>query len=230
MVIRRSMKRTYRRRPRTLRFRKRSTYRRRRFISNANMVIPVKRVWRGTNWSPNTVSTPGFWLFLTSRLADIPNYTEYTALYDMYRIKGLKFTFVPRFSGFDGANTTDTTAPGVTNQGGTLLSWCVDKYSRVSPTGTYTSTTLNDFLQNGNCKTYSGNRQFSIYIRNPAVDTTYAADDGAGMKSSPWLSTTRAGIQHNGLHVFAHDVNMTGTFGNQYDIFVTAYIQFKGMK
>lgn len=159
----------------------------------------------------------------------MPNFGELASLFDQYRVYALKYTFRPRYDGFQGQDTTDTTLPGVTNQGKTYIHVVNDPKSTISPSGVYNSTTLNSFFEQGRVKSYNGNRPFSVYFK-PSV-----ADDADGVNiakyvRAPWLNVGVTGIIHRGFHSFAQDINLTGVFGQSWDIFVTPYMMFKNMR
>lgn len=208
--------------------RRRTGVYRRRLRRVRGAFLQAKRSFYAFNWAPNTTTTDGFWKYTTSKLNDLPSYLEFVNLFDLYRIKALKFTLRPKYDSFAGNDTTDTTLPGITNQGGTFVHVCKDKYSNVSPSGTYTSTTLNTYLEQGNVRTYRGLRPINIYVRAPVVDMPA----GAGNKrvASPWLQTADYTTVHRGTHIFMQDPAFNGTFGQSFDVFVTLYMQFKNLR
>jgi hypothetical protein len=158
----------------------------------------------------------------------MPSSPELSAVFDMYRMNAVKMTFRPRYDGFDGSNTTDTTAPGVTNQGGTNVHYIVDPGSFLNPSGTYTSANLNNFLENGDVRSATGTKPFSI-IYKPT--TNAATGSGPMKKTGQWLSTQTANdLAQSGVHVFMQDTNLTGTFSQAFDIFVTYYMSFRGVR
>lgn len=193
-------------------------------------VLNVKRTAWIESWTLSTASTVGFWRYYQFTVANIPSSAEFTNLFDTYRIKGVRITFRPRYSGFSGNDTTDTTLPGITNQAGNYVHVINDPYSTVTPSGTYTTTNLNSFLENGNVKTYNGNKPFSVYVSKPTIDTYRGGTATASRVKAPWMQTTAANQPHNGVHVFLQDTNMTGTSGQTFDVFYTIYAQFKNLK
>lgn len=71
------------------RFRKHSI--RKNISSSNNMVYKFTRIANQTNISQTGgIASAGAMIF---RLSDVPNYTEFTNLYDQYRIKGVKVIF-----------------------------------------------------------------------------------------------------------------------------------------
>lgn len=186
-----------------------------------------KRTFWSTNFSPTTASTAGFWQYFTTSFSSLPDATAYLEIFDQYKINGVKYTFRPRYDGFNGENTTDTTLPGVTNQAGCYVYTISDPASTLTPTGTYTSATLNTFLEQGNVKMRPGNKTFSVYFK-PQIDNTMPL---ATARSSPkWLPLTQRTVVHNGFHCFFADVNLTGVFAQSWDIFITLYFQCKGRR
>lgn len=220
--------RAYRGRRRTKRLR---VYGRRRLFSRKGIrPVTVVRTFRSTYWQPATATTGDFWKYWTQSVSAIPNWSEYAALFEQYRVNWMKLTFRPRFNNFSGDNTTDTTLPGVTNQHGTELHVIIDPKSQTTPSGTYTSANLNTFLENGKVRTYRGLRPIHVKVKYPCVLDDINAGTGFSWKKTPWLSTQFASnIQHRGVHTFAADSNMSGTFGNAFDVFYTISVTFKGM-
>lgn len=195
-------------------------------------MVTVNRTWWANNWTPGTTSVSDYWRYFTVQLSQMPNSTEYTSLFDTYRVNSITLTLRPRYDGFTGNDTTDTTLPGVTNQGATRVHVILDPKSPVTPAGLYTSATLNTYLENGKVKTYSGNRAINIPVKYPCF-----ADDVNGSAASiyrscrsQWISTSATAIQFRGAHVFLQDINLTGTFGQSFDTFLTMNVSFRGMR
>lgn len=179
------------------------------------------------NWQPSTASTADFWKYLGFAFSSLTNNAEISSMFDEYKICALKWEFHPRFDSFAGNDTTDTTLPGITNQSGTKLHICIDQNSTMTPTGTYNSGTLNGFMENGNVRTYSGNRVVTVYYR-PKVFNTVQSTSAQPIKS-PWLITS-ASFQHWGFHAFAQDNNFNGSFGQSWDVYCTAYMKVRNVR
>jgi len=195
-----------------------------RAIGNRYPMLKLNRTTWAFNWTPNTTTTDGFWKLLTWRMNLTHSLQDFTGLFDQFKLYALKWKFMPRYDNFSGNDTTDTTVPGVTNQGACRMHILVDPFTSVAPTGTYTAATLNTFLENGNrVKTFSGNRPFSVFTRT-------CVDSAGERKRAPWLNITETAAVHYGIHAFAQDVNLTGIFGQSWDVFVTAYMMFKNAR
>lgn len=189
----------------------------------------LKRTFWLENWSPNSGSVSGFWKYYVFDLNALGWATELSNVFDLYKINACKFTFRPRYDNFAGNDTTDTTFPGITNTGGTHMHVIVDPYSQTTPTGVYNSGTLNSFFEQGNVRSYQGGRPFSVYYKPCIPQLTSSPSAATRRQKAPWLQLqTQRDILHTGFHVFAQDINLTGVFGQSWDVFVTVYMKLKG--
>lgn len=194
-----------------------------------NQVV-CQRTFYVENWTPGTAVTSQFWRYYSPSLSSLPSVSDFSNLFDLYKINAIRITLRPRYDNFAGNDTTDTTLPGVTAQGGTNVHVLIDPHNtNVTPTGTYTTTNLNSFLENGRVKSYTGNEPIEIYWKPLIGD---AMSVGEARVKSPWLGTgaTPQNIVHHGVHIFLQDTNFTGTFNQSYDVFFTYYMSFKGLK
>lgn len=197
-------------------------------LRSGSKVMFLKRTFRALTWTPDTASTAGFWRNPGYTLNTMPSATDVTNLFDQYKINGVKVTFRPRYDNFAGNDTTDTTAPGVTNQGTCDVHCIVDPYCQLTPSGTYTNTNLNVFLENGKVRTFSGTKPFSIFVK-PTVDLDIAGITGA-RRGRSWVSTLQGGITHYGAQFFVADPGLTGNFNQAWDVYFTYYIACRGIK
>lgn len=216
--------------------RKRS-YRRKRFVRSLprplalrGQICNMKRTFYMQNWNPNTASVDGYWRYFTFRLSDLPNYTELLSLWDQFKISAIKVTFRPRYDNFGGNDTVDTTLPGVTAQGLTMAHVINDNGSQLVPSGAYNTSTLNSFLEQGSVRSYQGTKPFSVYFK-PTVYTTISASATSRLIKAPYVMTQDGwNTAHRGFHMFLQDVNLTGTFNQSFDMFVTYYLRLKGLR
>lgn len=189
----------------------------------------TRTVWT-QNWVPATTATTDFWKYLTTNLAQLPDVSQYQNLFEEYRINNLTFVFRPRYDNFAGNDTTDTTLPGVTNQGMTHLHVIVDPKSVITPSGTYTFNTLNTFLEQGKVRSYTGNKPVTIKVKYPCITDDVNGTANTVIRRAKFIRTDQTAIPHRGIHVFAQDVNLTGVFGQSWDIFIKYSITFRGMR
>jgi len=213
-------KRSSRKTQRPRRYAKRSMRPARSLRAASPSLTVTKTCWRA-NWLPSTVATANFWQYYSARIGHLSGIAEYAALFDTYRINWYKITFRPRFTDVDQANTTKSE---------TQVHVIVDPRTTTVPTGTYTSTNLNSFLENGRVKTYSGTKPFSFLVKYPCIVNDINTTAGARFERSPYISTTQTNIDHQGAHIFMADGNLSGVFGQQFDVYFTINATFKGMK
>lgn len=178
-------------------------------------------------WIPNTTTTAGFWRYFQFQADQVPNWADLFNLFDSYKISALKYEFHPRFDSFSGNDTTDTTLPGTTNQAGTRIHIVNDPYSTIVPSGIYNSATLNAFMENGQCKSYSGNRVVTVYCK-PTINLTTEAGNNMRRRAS-WLNVTNLNV-HNCFHAFVQDPGLTGVFGNSFDVYCTVYMMLRNIR
>lgn len=197
---------------------------------SSNNFMTVQRKFYVGSWTPGTASTSDFWRYVTVSLAVLPSVAEFTSLFDSYRIKSFMYEYRPRYDGFDGSNTTDVVPPGITNQSGCMMHVMIDPRSHTVPSGVYNSTTINSFLENGKVKSFNLNKPVKVLVKYPMIQH----QGGVGALNqrilAPWIQTDSTSTSHYGFHVFMSDVNMTGSFGQTVDIFVTLNLQFKAQK
>lgn len=144
-------------------------------------------------------------------LSDVPNYTEFTTLYDNFKITGIQLKFYPRL--------TDQTSPG-TSYGQFI--WCTDYDDATAPTG------VNELLQRQSTKVYIpvGNRPLKFFYRPRAASAVY---NGTGFTAyaqtsqNTWVDCNNAGVPFYGSKWV-----WTGTSAAyQMDVYATYYFKFK---
>lgn len=94
------------------------------------------------------------------QLDDLPNYSEFTNLFDQYKISAVKLKFWPRFTGAD--VNPPATAIGVSRL------WSVIDYDDSA-----TLTNENQAMEYQNCKTHLSNRPFSLYLKPCVLSEVY---------------------------------------------------------
>lgn len=192
-----------------------------------SQMLVTQRTFFLYNWQPGTAATQSFWRYLQFQVNQIPNWQNYQDLFDQYKINAIKTVYRPRYDNFDGANTTDTTVPGVTNNNGSRIHIVNDPYSTIIPTGIYGSASFNDFCEQGTVKTYEGNRPVTVYTK-PTINIS--TENGNNMRRrASWLNTNVQSV-HNLFHIYVQDNNFASNLGNSYDVFVTVYISLRNMR
>lgn len=149
---------------------------------------------------------------LQFNLSALPAYTEYTALFDQYRINKVKVTFMPR------ANSAD-----VGSTAGLVKFFSVIDYDDADA-----PTNLTDLLQYENLKTtrcISDHSRvlaprFATEVYQSAIATGYSARRG-------WLDCDNPSIQHFGLKWCWQQLPAGA---QSMDLKVDYYLSFKGTK
>lgn len=160
------------------------------------------QTWSGTNWS--------------FKLDALPNYTDFTAGFNAYRILAVKLLFMPVITGIDG-------------EAGTTVRQVPRAYTAIDRSSNPQYATENGMLQYGNVRVVrSPLRMFSVYIKSPAVwegVATSASVAYSEPKGRQWISCDTPSIPHYGCVVGG--ICAAGTAGVSYNIVATYYLQFK---
>jgi len=159
--------------------------------------------------SSSSAAVYGCFIF---RLSDLPDYSEYCAMFDQYRIVGVKLTFFPQ-------QTDASVGIGATTP---IIHTAIDRND-----GGGISTEAN-FLQYDQVKTHKFDRQFSIYIK-PKVDVVVWNNNVASgyATGSPWLSTSYPSIQYFGLKYLIPQVSSSNNAG--WRIYAKYYLAMKDL-
>lgn len=137
---------------------------------------------------------------LSFGLSDLPNYTEFTNLFDQYKINAIKLTFIPRFTGAD------------INPLGTALAvpriWSVIDYDDAS-----TLTDQNDAYQYQNCKTHMMHKPFSIYLKPKVAAEVYQSTIATGYGAKRmYIDCSVPSVPHYGVKLYVEPTPYDGQF------------------
>lgn len=139
-------------------------------LARASKVHNFKRTYNAGNLVTSTAS-PTLEAFNFS-LNDLPGYTEFTSLYDFYKINRVKFRLVPF--------QTVSNSTGTTNNAGNYpIFHCLDFSDSAPPAS------LNEVMEYNNCvisRLYDG---FTRYFKPKFADTTSTPRDGYIATTSP---------------------------------------------
>lgn len=164
----------------------------------------------------SNINTPGT-LFSASSYA-LPNYTEFTNLYDCYRILGVKVNFIPRH--------IDTNTPSYASGNGSALLW----YSIDTNDGAVPSS-LQTLAEYNTSKCRYMYKPFSIFLTPKSVNQVYesAITNAYEAKGKRWIDTGDPDVPHYGIKLgVPASTASTGFF--KMDVTVTYYIQCKQSK
>lgn len=149
---------------------------------------------------------------LNFQLANLPNYTEFTGLYDQYMIKGIKISLIPKHT---------ETGLGTTTQANM---WSViDMDDSTGPAN------LEVLLQYANVKRTRMNQVHTRYLK-PAVSSEVYATGIASTyapKKNVWLDATNANVEHYGVKLW---FDARGTQPVTFDVQVKYYLAMKSIR
>lgn len=205
------------------RYGRRRLYRRRRTTSrySFNKVYSFKRrIPFGTVITSTVTASAESSYSFTFSLAAIAGYTEFTTLFDQYKITGVKCIFLPRVDNNPNPDSTSGVAVGNPTTG---LIYYTPDYDDANPAA---SAALSQYQ---GVRITRGDQPFSIFIR-PRI--AVAAYTGTGqiftgyMNTQGWLDSASSGIPHYGLKL-----SWTQTTPQQmtYDVQAIYYVKFKNV-
>lgn len=139
-------------------------------------------------------------------LNDLPNYAEFTALFDFYKITGIRIRLLPYQTE---SNSTGT----VNNAANVPIFHVVDTSDATAPT---TVEELCEYQDHKISNLYSG---FDVYFKPKFADATSATRDG-------WVVTTNPSLNYFGFKYAIPPTTNSMTFY----IVVTYYLSFKDPK
>jgi len=151
-------------------------------------------------------------------LADFPNYAEFTALFDAYRIRRLTYSFYPARGNVGQADGSTGPQPVVET-----LTTAIDFNDNVAPTGQA------ELLEYGTCQQHFMDRprkvSFVPRIKIGGTDVVTPAIVPVMEMAPQWLSTDQPKIGHYGLKwAFSPTLQQSDTVVN---VYIEAEIEFK---
>lgn len=156
---------------------KRISYRRANPYSNA-YPTPFRRTYDFTTGITSVIS-PTLVAFNFS-LNDMPGYTELQALFEVYKVTGVLFRWMPY--------QTESNSTGTVNNVGNLpVVFCVDNTNSSAPAS------VNELLEHNDHIVHNTLTNFTKWIPNPKfADSSSALRDG-------WIATTNASLNYFGI-------------------------------
>lgn len=176
---------------------------------NPSRAYLFKRSFQGTSILNNGTGNVNGGIAFT--LADLPNATEFTTLFDQYMICAVKIKFIPQ------SNTLQTLTTGlVSNFCGTFF-YVVDYDDSTAPAST------NQICEYQTVKTRDPLREFKTYFKPKAVSTLFSggATVNAGVLKSQWLDVAAPTVPHYGFKYFwTQAINCTLTLMPIYTYYI----------
>lgn len=158
-------------------------------------------------------------------LDSLPNYTEFTNLYDLYKITGIKLSFVPSASEYINSVTSGTNAQNGFQRFNSVLDF----------DDTAVPTSENQLLQYASLKQTPGWATHSRYF-TPRVNTVVEGVVGATLAASStapkWISTDNPEVEHLGVKVFVPPpiAGSAVSAAITYTVYATYYLACRNVK
>jgi len=212
------MPRRYNTRSRTVFRRTRRVRRRMPSAGRSRIVRPLKdnvhhfkRTFQGADLAiSNAGANPGGLSFL---FGSLPSVTDFTTLFDQYRINLIKVQFVPNFTGGD-------LNPAATFQTIPNLHTVIDHDDAATPGS------LNVLLQYTSMKMTRGSQTHTRLIK-PTTLANIGGVNNVGHRYKTWIDMTQTTIPHFGLKYWIDQSNGTsGTFRS----YITYYFSCSGVR
>lgn len=145
-------------------------------------------------------------------LDDLPSYTEFTALYDMYKINAVKVSFLPQMT--ENISLTSVNNPHAY----TRFFSAIDYNDSTAPSS------IDELRQYQTCKYTPILRPHKRYIYKPKIL------DSSNTSRSPWIATSSPSTNYFGLKIAVENMNSTTTTSMDYVIEAKYYVSFKNVK
>lgn len=217
MPIRRFRRRT--RRP----LRRRTTRSRRRFTRRTRVprTLTSRRIHNmkcTIEFAGITGGSSDIFIGYTFKLADLPQVSSYQALFDQYRIMGIKWWALPQFTAHELSDLTSS------NDVVPELYTAIDRNDNSSLNRT-------QIMQYDTLKSTIATKRHSRYFKPNILAPAY--DNGSSVacitKFGQWISTSDVNVLHYGLKALLGTFTASGrTF--QQVVYATYYVQFRSVK
>lgn len=198
----------------------------------ARMGGRVPSVYRFKEWySPGTITVPattGQGYVLTSQLNALNNIAHYVGLYDLYKITGMKVTFVPQHNVSDFGQGIASAIP--------MLYVATNRDPYVPA-----PVSVADILNDDGVKIIRFTKPVSFYVKNPKAQIVDSEGqqiplqfNSSSKALQPWLTTggnsqtiNQSNLLHYGLRYFVDNTGMTTPVQVAFQVFVKLYVSFK---
>lgn len=147
------------------------------------------------------------------KLNDLPDYTEFTQLYDSYKFSGVTMHYYPQQTQDDASSAANTTG---------LMHSVIDYDDATAPT------TINELMEYQNHKITPFNHQLRRFFKPKAASAVYTTSFVGFENASGWLDCANPDIAHYGFKTGLNTVSSGASTG--YRLFMTYYVKFKAVR
>jgi len=148
-------------------------------------MLDCTRCWRLSNQNYTVLGWAGSKAF---RLSDLPNHTEFTALFDSYRIYKVEVHFIPKYSESDYSS-------GGAAYGLPTIYIASDENSTTNPAS------INELCQYKNCvfKRFNEPVKYTVYPKIALATAGNAAQIVDDNLKNKWIRSAYPDVDHNGI-------------------------------
>jgi len=201
---------------------KRKTYRKRRPNNySSKRITYISRTVEKTSFQ--LLGSAWYSQVYSFRLDDLVQYTEFTTLFDQYKIEKVKLTYFPRYSETNAPTVVTNAALFTTN---TLL------WNAVSDDGTTLLSTQANALQRMNAKMRIANKPFTVWVKKPKyqieVATTLAI--ASARPSTGFLDCDNYGVVHWGHEIAGYSPAANPAQLVEWKCYATYYLALKDVR
>lgn len=169
----------------------------------------------------NSINTIGF----EFRLGDLPNYTEFTALFDQYRIDKIVFKIIPMCN----VNQLTINSTGALSNNPGIIGTVIDYDDAGSPTSLGYMEQYQNFRYQPVVSSRTMMRAFKPRIAVAAYGqglfTSYMN------KKATWIDCNSPAVPHYGLKIYLDGANGTApTCLQTYQLFADVYLSFRNVR
>lgn len=208
---------------------------RRMGMASSTNILRTKRTWHKQPEEGALTSSWDIWWDAVSnqfinckgvahafKLNDLPNYTEFTSLFDAYRFKGVKLEFVPIYNSHE---INEGPASGLDDRlGMPLMTYARDYDDANAPTSEDT------MLQYATNRRLQLSTRKSIYIASPRCASLVYKDGITPVgyseaKANQWIDSANPDVLHYGLKYFLPVENLSKIVYIR--VYATYYLEFK---
>lgn len=179
--------------------------------------------FNGTAWvqaADNVITNDSAYAYFAGhmrfRLNDLPNATDFTTLYEQFKITGVKLTFIP----WIGTESSDSTGYRTA-----ALAVAIDRGANDLNLASPSFTSL---LEQQDCKLLStgGGRPFKMWVSTPTFHTSADALTQATYKAG-WLDSERTGSRDVDFHglVYSFQQNVSTATSCAFKVYATYYVK-----
>lgn len=159
---------------------------------------------------------------LSFSLSSLPNASEFTSLFDQYKITGVKLDFIPFGDSVNLPLASMSGSSSVMSPGGPLI-LAVDYDDNTTPA------VASQLLEYQTCKVIPIPRRHRMYIRPKFATEVYRSGVASGYGArSGWLDCSNSDVPHYGVKYY---MNAPSAFSSSfnYQVWATMYFSVKGV-